>query len=181
MPEQIDERFRDAGKIASLWARSNLHSSWNIQAFEKYVQPPILNGQYLLLQSGDGMPLAYASWALMSVEVEARYLDNPTEFYAIDWQSGDRLWFMDWVSPYGKQFNNELVHKLKFDIFPNAVARSLHVRKDREQGKVAKFIGANVSTERSRELFAYYRYSLREISQSGNIVWEKHVTRNSNL
>lgn len=171
----FNEAYQASGKIASLWAKSNLHSSWSLESFEKFVYPPLLNRQFLLLETKEGIPLAYVSWAFMSVEVEARYLSNPAEFYGDDWRSGDRLWIMDFVSPviYGRQPILEVKQKIKNEIFPNAVARSLSVRKGRDRSKIVRWVGANVTLDRSQELFAFYRESVKELVQMPNIIWER--------
>lgn len=64
------------------------------------VLPAIRANQYALL-TRDNYPVAYCSWANLSLENEIKYLNDVTSLVAEDWTSGDRKWFIDWIAPFG--------------------------------------------------------------------------------
>lgn len=64
------------------------------------VLPAIRANQYALLTRVN-YPVAYCSWANLSLENEIKYLNDVTSLVAEDWTSGDRKWFIDWIAPFG--------------------------------------------------------------------------------
>lgn len=88
------------GNIVWLWASSPLHRNWPVSLFAINVLPAIQTNQYALL-TRDGFPVAYCSWADLSLENEVKYLNDVTSLIAEDWTSGDRKWFIDWIAPFG--------------------------------------------------------------------------------
>jgi len=49
-----------------------------------------------------GLPMAFVSWARLSDEAEAKYMATQ-RISPSDWKSGDNLWLIDIVTPYGNQ------------------------------------------------------------------------------
>ncbi|MBC7917734.1 MAG: toxin-activating lysine-acyltransferase [Rhodoferax sp.] len=78
------------------------------------VMPPLLLDQAKLYMK-ESTPIAYVSWANLSDEVAQRYCMAPHHLTASDWQSGDQLWVIDFVVPFGgaAEIMNEL-RKTKF-------------------------------------------------------------------
>jgi cytolysin-activating lysine-acyltransferase len=64
------------------------------------VQPPILLNQHRLFRA-EGRVVAFASWAYLSVEAEARLQEPNPRLAPADWKSGDRLWLVSMVAPFG--------------------------------------------------------------------------------
>lgn len=64
------------------------------------VLPPLLHGQARVHMQGEA-PLAYASWALLSGEAATRYRGAPHRLAAADWKSGDQVWLVDLITPFG--------------------------------------------------------------------------------
>lgn len=63
---------------------------------------PIIKRQQYVLASYQNQPVFFLSWAGMNQEAEARYLTQPAiNMQENDWNSGDRLWFCDWIAPFG--------------------------------------------------------------------------------
>lgn len=64
--------------------------------------PPIVLGQISFLYDSLGRAVAFATWAFLTEEVEQLFLG--THDYRLDiseWNEGDRLWIMNFFSPYG--------------------------------------------------------------------------------
>lgn len=49
----------------------------------------------------DEMPVAYASWARLSPAAADRFRTAPHHLAPADWNSGDQLWLVDVLVPYG--------------------------------------------------------------------------------
>ncbi len=63
--------------------------------------PIIKRRQYVLIMENE-RPVFFLSWAWLNPESEARYLTRPAiEMPEADWNSGDRMWFCDWIAPFG--------------------------------------------------------------------------------
>jgi cytolysin-activating lysine-acyltransferase len=80
-------------------------SRLGLYELSKGVIPAIRAQQYILATASDGRrarPVAFVSWALMSAEVETRYLQNPDDGLRLEeWCSGNRMWVLNWLTPFG--------------------------------------------------------------------------------
>ena len=47
------------------------------------------------------LPVAYASWARLGEEAAARLRNGARRLKPGDWKSGDELWLVDLVAPFG--------------------------------------------------------------------------------
>lgn len=135
----ISENFSDLGRIAWLWMNSNLHDAWSTRLMMQNVIPPITLGQYRIISDG-AFPVAYASWAFFSPEAEQRYIVSPSQIDIKDWSSGDRMWFIDYISPFSPKHTLRLKSELR-DLFSNRYARALRVRPDGVEGRVLTYSG----------------------------------------
>ncbi|MCU0763038.1 MAG: toxin-activating lysine-acyltransferase [Hydrogenophaga sp.] len=71
-----------------------------VSELEWRVVPAMMLDQAKLYMRGDA-PLAYVSWARMSKEVAQRYRQPPHQLSFSDWNSGDEVWLIDMVAPFG--------------------------------------------------------------------------------
>lgn len=171
--EKINDKFyADLGKVVFLWGRSRLHRSWQTHLTEQYVQPALVLKQYLILEDQAGIPVAYISWACLSLEAEAKYLENPHALVLSDWNSGERIWFTDLVSPFDSKYTLEILRHLRV-LFKNTVARSVRIKPGASSSKVAFYWGDGVSPDRRKELRNYYYKTARNTAKSTKIIWEK--------
>ena len=69
---------------------------------EWMVLPPILLNQYRLFHAGN-RAVAFAAWAYLSEEAEARLQGPNPRLAPAEWKSGDRLWLIDLHAPFGHQ------------------------------------------------------------------------------
>jgi cytolysin-activating lysine-acyltransferase len=67
---------------------------------EWMVLPPILLGQFRIMYDG-GKPVAFAAWGYLSEEAEARLQQPNPRLQPNDWKSGDRLWLVSVIAPFG--------------------------------------------------------------------------------
>jgi cytolysin-activating lysine-acyltransferase len=71
-----------------------------LSELEWRVIPALMLDQAKLYMRGD-TPLAYVSWARMSKEVAERYRNPPHQLSFNDWKSGEEVWLVDVVTPFG--------------------------------------------------------------------------------
>ncbi len=158
--------FEPLGKIAWLWMNSPLHRPWTVDLQRHFILPPVMLGQYELLER-EGMPVAYASWAWVSHEVELAYIRNASRLPLDAWHSGQRLWFVDWVAPFGKQDSLTLRSRLARR-FHDQVARAIRVKTDRKTARVMEFVGPDrrADGDGARELEAYHQQTIAALREA---------------
>ena len=138
----VSTNFTDLGHIAWLWMNSRLHGGWSTRLMTRNVIPPISLGQYRIVFDGD-FPVAYASWAFFSPQAELRYIANANQIDIKDWSSGDRMWFIDYISPFSTRYTRRLKSELRA-MFSGRYARALRVQPEVDKGVVVTFHGAEM-------------------------------------
>ena len=119
------ESFAALGCLSWLYMNSPLHSNWSTCLMMQNLLPPIGLKQYALVFS-EGNPAAFISWAYFSADAERRYIEDPSKIDVNDWNSGDRIWFIDLISPFDKRNTFNLFAKIA-PIFDGKYGRSLYV------------------------------------------------------
>lgn len=90
------------GEIAWLLSQSGAHRhSLFLGDLEWLVMPPLARGQYRLFYA-EGKPIGVALWGFVSETVEQR-LSAGGRLGAHEWRSGDRVWLVELVAPFGQQ------------------------------------------------------------------------------
>lgn len=89
------------GEVVFLLAQSPQHrNNLLIADMEWYLLPPITAGQVRLFHE-KGRPVGFALWARVSEEVEKRLSSGGYKLRQSDWRSGERLWLVDLIAPFG--------------------------------------------------------------------------------
>lgn len=105
------------------------HSQWHkflfISDIEWLVLPPVALGQYRLLRR-NGQPIAYASWACVSQEVDARLEAGNLRLRPGDWASGDQWWLIDFVVPANE--SEAVFTALRDQVFKDRQIKALQLR-----------------------------------------------------
>ncbi len=159
LPIENAERLALLGKVTWLWMNSPLHADWTIHLATRFLLPAIECAQLHVLERA-GLPVAYCSWAWLSAEAELAYIADPSKVLAHDWHSGERLWFIDWVAPFGASDSWQL-RRAMMQRFPNEVARAIRVKRDRNKARVMEFKGPQLSSSVAQErLKTYYEHFL---------------------
>lgn len=90
------------GEIAWLLTQSPTHRYGLFLAdLEWLVMPPLTLGQYRLFYA-EGKPIGAALWAFVDDTVGQR-LAGGGRLAANEWRSGDRLWLVELIAPFGNQ------------------------------------------------------------------------------
>lgn len=144
------------GNIVWLWASSPLHRNWPVSLFAINVLPAIQTNQYALL-TRNGFPVAYCSWADLSLENEVKYLNDVTSLIAEDWTSGDRKWFIDWIAPFG---DSGALYKYMRKNYSYDLFRAIRVDPESQVGKVSEYHGGKIDKKLANKIFKQYHYEL---------------------
>ena len=109
------------GEMVSLLMASKLHRSYYINDIGSVFLPPIHLNQFRVYRNKDKDAVGLVTWAYLSKEVEAKYLTQKYFLQANDWNSGDRLWAIDFLAPFGHM--QHIFKDLRNNIFPDAKAK----------------------------------------------------------
>lgn len=142
------------GKIACLWSASSLHRDWEVRQLGVNVFPAIELNQYLILES-NGAPVAYCSWAMLTLEAEWKYLRNASSIRLDDWSAGDRMWIVDWVAPFAAK-DSVVLKKALSQRFDNRVARALRVKPPSTAARVMQFHGHRLQKTEAKKIYKQY-------------------------
>jgi len=138
------------GSAVWLWMHSPAHRGAPLGVLPAVLVPAIKSGQFVLATQA-GKPVFYLSWASFSEDAEARYLSNPPEHMPEeDWASGDRVWLLDWVAPFG---HTRMLRHLVAQLFSDRCLRALQHRGDERGLRVMEFKGIGVLNEEARAWF----------------------------
>lgn len=150
-PQYIQQAWTEAEVLGStvwLWMNSSNHNELPLHALSAALVPAIKRRQFILVSEG-GQPVFFVSWALLSYEAEQRYLEtHQLLMRGEDWQSGDRMWFIDWVAPFGH--TQEIFEILRRGFFRDVFARSLYHRSSERGRRVQYFFGQSVLLSQRR-------------------------------
>ena len=95
-----DDILRVFGEIAFLCFYSQLYREWSMQAIAKVFEPPIYLKQFQVYRAR-GVPRGVVTWAKLNAEAEAKHIAGGGLDDFDEWRSGDQLWIMDIMAPWG--------------------------------------------------------------------------------
>jgi len=159
------------GQVVWLLSQSPLHREMKLKDLEWSFMPAILNEQFRIFRFGplpviegaepmgdfalkglskegiEQLPLGIAIWASVSEAVEAK-LDRGEHLDAQDWRSGDRLWLVEFVTPFATP-GNKLGEAMMLDLMGGPFrGKTFHLhRTDPESGRRDKIKMNGLPTE----------------------------------
>ncbi len=144
------------GAAVWLWMQMPRHRQLTIKNLEKRLLEPIRQGQYVLVCTGPNHrqrdPVALLLYACLNARAESRHVKDPTApLEPADWRSGDRLWLIDWVSPFGQSL--QLRHRM-LELFARQTARSLHRHPHWNVSRVKTWRGDTCTSDAARAWWA---------------------------
>ena len=153
-PRLLEQSFNEAemtGAAIWLWMHSEVHHNFPLHVLDVLLFPAIRTGQFVLAVES-GKPVFYLSWAMFSEEAEERYiLHSPHMMRNEDWQSGDRIWFLDWVAPFG---GTREMRNLMSLLFRTRYVRYLHHRGTERNMRIMEAKGADVTKQEASAWFS---------------------------
>jgi hemolysin-activating ACP:hemolysin acyltransferase len=122
------------GEILWLYSHSPIHRRLRLFEVEQYVLPAIKHQRYRIYKR-NGLPIGYVGIARLAKEVEDAWLSGKYVLQPDDWISGDRLWIVQFVVPFGDVlevrkklwYEPELFHKPIWAQRPNKNGPGIHV------------------------------------------------------
>lgn len=88
------------GTVLWFMMHSPLHRNWFVHDLERLVLPPVQLMQFRLYRNEERY-FAFVSWAWLTEEAERGFISGNRLLQPEDWQAGDRLWFIDFIAPFG--------------------------------------------------------------------------------
>lgn len=145
-PAFSEEAWNEAqalGAAVWLWMHSATHRDAPLHTLNALLLPAIANRQFIIGYE-QGRPVFYAAWCWFSPEAEQRYLQSPAiSLPAQDWNSGERLWFLDWVAPFGH--SARLARLLQRHLFADCRISALYHRGNERGLRIKRFQGAGLA------------------------------------
>jgi cytolysin-activating lysine-acyltransferase len=102
------------GPALWLYARDPIKKFTFIADLDWALLPPVILDQCRLYNK-EGIPFAFFTWARVSDEIDQRLRSGVPRIAPHEWQSGEHLWLIDAVSPFGQL--DEMIaelHKTQF-------------------------------------------------------------------
>lgn len=87
---------KDLHTALLLMLRSEVHRNWAFRDIERLLLPPLELGQYRLFYNKG--PVGYVSWAFLTKETEAGYINGTKELQPRDWNAGTERWTIDFIA-----------------------------------------------------------------------------------
>lgn len=128
---KVLKRLPAMGPVIMLYLQSAHRRFHFISDLEWLLLPPLVSGQCKLYMKKE-YPISFISWAFISEEVEKRIINNGGKLRPEDWNSGDRLWIIDIVAPFGGVEN--MLNDIRKNEFPGQKVRL--VAPDPESGGI---------------------------------------------
>ncbi|MCV3273395.1 toxin-activating lysine-acyltransferase [Roseobacter sinensis] len=135
------DHYASTGYALELLAQSHYHRHHKLgDYFRAEVLPALWTKQVRFYLNNDYAPTAMVTWAWISEDVERELHATGRALTHDEWQSGDRLFFNDWITPYGNI--REVLHDVLHNIFPDEPgATSLRRNPDGSVRRVSRWIG----------------------------------------
>lgn len=124
-----EDVLRVFGELAFLAFYSDLYGSWSARAIAKAFEPPIYLKQFNIYRARD-VPRGLVTWAKLDAAAEEKHLSGNGLDSFDEWRSGDQLWIMDIMAPWGH--GGEIIENIKSTIQENSV-KTLRIHKGQKK------------------------------------------------
>ena len=113
------------GEIVWLFTQSSRHQGFLLVDLEWLVMAPLMYEQLRVFYAPD-RPVGVALWAYVNEAVATRLMTGNAQLAPADWQSGNELWLVEMIAPFGGQI--EMILNLKEAVFPQTPLKILTSR-----------------------------------------------------
>lgn len=104
------------GEVVWLMSQSKSHQAITTGELNTRLLPAINNGQVRVFQANDKL-IGAAIWAFVSATVEQRLAQNTPQLEPDDWTSGETVWLIDLIAPFGAE--RTMLEEMKETLFPD--------------------------------------------------------------
>jgi len=108
-------------------SQSPSHKQFFIADLEWFVMTPIVLQQFRLFYD-ETKPIGCVLWGSVNEEVEQQLISGTPRLRPQEWKSGDRLWVVEIIAPFGGA--EEMVKDLKAKVFKERELKFLMVGKN---------------------------------------------------
>lgn len=115
------------GAVTSILLASPMHRHVFLNELEWMVVPAIGLGQCRIFHH-QGVPVAFATWALLGEEAAERFVQGHGRLKPEEWHSGDQLWLVELCAPYGGV--SEHISDLLNSTFKGRTVKTMRPRAD---------------------------------------------------
>ncbi len=122
------DKVQAMGHALWLMMQSPLHRHLFIADLEWMLVPPVALGQFRLWRQ-ENRPIGFVTWALVGPEVEERLRRGDIRLKPAEWKSGDSVWLMDTILPFGGL--EAAVKETKQMVFPDRPVNVVKFTADR--------------------------------------------------
>ena len=122
------------GEITWLMSQSPAHKTFFISDLEWMVMTPIMLQQFRLFYDQQ-KPIGVVFWGFVNDEVEDRLKAGNARLKPQDWKSGDKLWCVEVIAPFGGA--EAMLKDLKDKVFAD---RPVHYRQSGVSGGEVKVV-----------------------------------------
>ncbi len=136
------------GALVFLAAQCPRHRDHSMVQLQRLFLPAVEHQCVRLFQNAEGMPCAALIWARLSSEVSSRMVDGNIPPAPAEWISGDELWFMDILAPFG---HGRVVAR---HLARNPPAEAFRFARIGPDGRVRKVVSIGADEEQGRDLGA---------------------------
>jgi cytolysin-activating lysine-acyltransferase len=134
-----NQNFQVIGEVIYLMSLSSIHRYFKVIDINHYILPAIKLNQFRIYRNRT-YAVGFVSWAYFSDEVEKQYTSGPVLLNLEDWQSGNNLFFIDFIAPFGHA--TKISRDLRNNVFPQRrVAKALRFKEPGNLHKVATYHG----------------------------------------
>lgn len=143
----VEKKLQLIGEVAILMMDSSIHKHYRVGDISNIIIPALHLNQFRIYRTG-AQPVGFVSWAYLSDEIEKKYTSSPMLLKLPDWRSGNNLFFIDFIAPFGHA--KKIIQDLKINIFPDKlVAKALRFKEVGNFQKVATYYGKNILRKNS--------------------------------
>jgi cytolysin-activating lysine-acyltransferase len=149
------------GAVSMLAMKSANHKYLFVSDYEWLVMPPVALKQFVLFRTEKNEPIAFISWASINEDVEKRLLSGSIKLKPQEWNSGDKLYIIDMISPFG--IGKEILKQLNEKMFKDKDVRIIRPKKD----------GKGIESKLLRDVIKEFDESKQQLAdKKANVVGE---------
>ena len=119
------------GPVTWLYARDPARKFSFMADIDWMLLPPVVLDQ-CRLYAKEGVPFAYISWAFVNDQIHARLLTGEVKIAPHEWNSGEHLWLIDVVTPFGQR--DETLEEVRKAIFPTRAVNAVIANSEGQGG-----------------------------------------------
>ena len=99
--------------VLALMVWSDVHCRYTVTDIAELILPPLRQGQFATIETDEGLQ-ALATWAFLNPETSQTFSAGNGSITADDWRSGDQVWLMDVIAPFGHA--SKIVRKVQGEL-----------------------------------------------------------------